>query len=375
MIYVLKMLDIFIPEHLKNSPSDLMKCYVLLGVLFSNLFFSVVAILALNFGLDLADDVHFLAISIVSFTFVGYSITLLVFKITQSVKIAGTCFLSVLVVTIFPPVFLTGGYQISPVIQMYMLVPVSAFLLLGLINGLIWTAFTIGCCIALAVAYEANWLHVQLVDKQEIINLMRIGLNVMIYCMVAGVLVVYELINENLKTKLHEEKSKFEHRASHDALTSIPNRFEFFRRLNTGINECSNRKQKLAVVYIDLDGFKPVNDQYGHHVGDELLKIISQRLETLLRTSDTVARLGGDEFSLILPGINVPADINMVVSKVLATIREPIHIEGHEITVYGSAGISVYPDHSEDTNTLCKQADEAMYRAKKQHDTYVYYSL
>lgn len=374
MIYLLRILDIFIPEHLKNSPADLMKCYVLLGVLFSNLFFSFVALIALNIGLDLAKEAQFLATTIISLTFVGYSITLIIFKLTQSVTIAGHCFLAVLVITIFPPVFLTGGYQISPVVQMYMLVPVSAFLLVGLLRGLIWTAFTITCCILLAMAYKANWMHVQLVDNQNLLDLMRIGLNIMIYCMVAGVLVVYELINENLKTKLNEEKSKFEHRASHDALTAIPNRFEFFRRLNTGINECRNRKQKLAVVYIDLDGFKPVNDQYGHHVGDELLKIISQRLETLLRTSDTVARLGGDEFSLILPGINVPADINMVVGKVLATIREPIIIEDHKITVYGSAGISVFPDHSEDTNTLCRQADEAMYKAKKQHDTFVYYA-
>lgn len=374
MIYLLRMLDIFIPDHLKNSPADLMKCYVLLGVLFSNLFFSFVAMIALNLGLDLPEDAQFLATVIVGSTFIGYSITLLIFKLTKSVQIAGNCFLIVLVVTIFPPVFLTGGYQVSPVIQMYMLVPVSAFLLLGLLRGLIWTAFTIICCVLLAIAYQAHWMHIQLVNSQEILDLMRIGLNVMIYCMVAGVLVVYELINENLKTKLHEEKSKFEHRASHDALTAIPNRFEFFRRLHTGINECRNRKQKLAVVYIDLDGFKPVNDQYGHHVGDDLLKIISQRLENLLRTSDTVARLGGDEFAIILPGINVPADINMVVSKVLATIREPITIEGHDIKVYGSAGISVFPDHSEDTDTLCKQADEAMYKAKKHHDTFVYYA-
>ena len=374
MTQLLRILDFFIPIHLRNSPSDLMKCYVLLGVLFSNLAFSFIAIIALKFGVALEPDTKSLAIFIVSLTFVGYSLTLIVFKFTQSVKLASTCFIFVMVITIYPPVFLTGGYQVSPVVQMYMLVPVSAFLLSGLVGGLLWTAFTIACCIGLAIAYNANWMHVQLVDNQELIDLMRVGLNIMLFCMVSGVLVVYELINENLKNKLNEEKSKFEHRASHDALTSIPNRFEFFRRLNSGINECGNRQQKLAIVYIDLDGFKPVNDQYGHHAGDELLKVISIRLEEVLRSSDTVARLGGDEFALILPGIIVPEAIDMIVNKVLATIREPIIIDQHEIVVRGSAGISIFPDYSENIDTLCKQADEAMYKAKEQHDTFVYYS-
>jgi diguanylate cyclase (GGDEF)-like protein len=374
MIQLLRILDFFIPKHLKNSPADLMRCYVLLGVLFSNLIFSFIAIIALNFALALEPEIKHIGISIVSLTFIGYSLTLIVFKYTQNVKLAATCFILVMVITIYPPVFVTGGYQESPVVQMYMLVPVTAFLLSGLIGGLFWTIFTIACCIGLAIAYNANWMHVQLVDSQALINLMRVGLNIMLFCMVAGVLVVYELINENLKNKLHEERSKFEHRASHDALTSIPNRFEFFRRLNTGINECANRQQKLAVVYIDLDGFKPVNDQYGHHAGDELLKVISHRLKTILRSLDTVARIGGDEFALILPGIHVPADIDLVMSKVLATIREPITIDEHEVVVCGSAGISVFPDHSKITDTLCKQADKAMYKAKEQHDTYVYYS-
>ncbi len=373
MVTLLKLLDLFIPQHLKNSPSDLMKCYVLLGILFSNLLFSFLAVFVLGWVIGLEGQVRTLAVGITSATFFGYTLTLIIFKITKSVTLGSNCFLIVLVVTIFPPVLITGGYQESPVLQMYMLIPVSAFLLTGLVSGIIWTLFTIGCCVALAAAYHFNFYHSQMIPSQDLMHLLNLGLHVMLFCMVAGVLVVYELINENLKDKLNEEKSKFEHRASHDALTSIPNRFEFFRRLNTGVAECGNRDQKLAVVYIDLDGFKPVNDQYGHHVGDELLKVISERLLGVLRSSDTVARLGGDEFSLILPGLNVPEDINMVVGKVLASIREPIVIEGHDIVVHGSAGISVFPDFSKDTNTLCKQADAAMYKAKEQHDTYVYY--
>ncbi len=378
MVQILKLMDFFIPEHLKHSPTDLMKCYVLLGILFSNLFFSFVAVFVLSFGIDLAPELRRMAVGITSLTFVGYTLTLIVFKLSGNVRIASNCFLLVLVITIFPPVLITGGYQQSPIVQMYLLIPVSAFLLTGLINGLIWMSFTVACVVSLAIAYQANWLHVQLMEDQQSIELLRIMLNIMLFAMVAGVLIVYELINENLHKKLNEEKSKFEHRASHDALTSLPNRFEFFRRLNNGLIECANRQQKLAVVYIDLDGFKPVNDQYGHHTGDLLLKTIASRLQAVLRLSDTIARLGGDEFALILPGIHVPADINLVMDKVLQTIKQPIEIETDNgakqtIQVFGSAGISVYPDHSEDVDTLCKYADSAMYRAKETHDAFVYF--
>lgn len=374
MLTLLKILDAFIPEHLKASPDALMKCYVLLGVIFSNLLFSVLTLFAFLWWLEFEDHIKPIALAIDLATFIGYSLTLLVFWLSKSVAIASNCFLLVLAVTIFPPVLLTGGYQVSPVIQMYMLVPVTAFLLTGLKGGFIWTAITIASVLGMAYAYEADWYNTQLVTDPKLLELLNITLNIMIFCMVAGVLVVYELINENLKSKLHEEKSKFEHRASHDALTGIPNRFEFFRRLNSVISECENRNQKLAVAYIDLDGFKPVNDQYGHHAGDALLQEIASRLQAVLRLSDTVARIGGDEFALILPGIHVPADINLIMKKVLAAIREPIAIDDHEVTVYGSAGVSVYPHHSQDSDTLCKQADEAMYRAKEENDTFVYYS-
>lgn len=284
MILLLKMLDLFIPEHMKNSPDGLMKCYILLGILFSNVFFSFITLFAFLWVVELSEEVRFLALLIDVATFVGYSLTLLVFKITKNVVLAANCFLLVLVVTVFPPVLVTGGYQESPVIQMYMLVPVSAFLLTGLRGGLFWTVFTSICCLFLAYEYEMGWFNTQLLEDPKQLELMRVALNIMIFAMVTGLLIVYELINENLKSKLNEEKSKFEHRASHDALTGIPNRFEFFRRLSAGIRECKNRNQKLAVVYIDLDGFKPVNDKHGHHAGDELLKVISSRLEHLLRS-------------------------------------------------------------------------------------------
>ena len=126
----------------------------------------------------------------------------------------------------------------------------------------------------------------------------------------------------------------------------------------------------MGLVYIDLDGFKPVNDIYGHQMGDEALKIIAGRLKSILRLSDTTARLGGDEFALILPGIHVPGDIEVVMPKILAAIKEPIFVNEVEVVVYGSCGVAIYPDHSEDHSVLCRYADVAMYQAKEKQDAY-----
>ena len=189
--------------------------------------------------------------------------------------------------------------------------------------------------------------------------------------MLGGALIVYETITGLLNKKLNEERNRFEHKASHDDLTGIPNRFEFFRRLRSVTETAAELDHKVGVVYLDLDGFKPVNDLHGHHMGDEALKIVANRLTQVLRLSDTTARLGGDEFGLILPGIHVPHDIEVIMPKVLAAIKEPMFVGDAEIVVYGSCGVSIYPDDSEDYNALCRYADTAMYRAKEHRDSFL----
>ena len=131
------------------------------------------------------------------------------------------------------------------------------------------------------------------------------------------------------------------------------------------------RDQKVAVVYIDLDGFKPINDMLGHHMGDEALKAVAGRLSKILRLADTTARLGGDEFALILPGIRLPYDIETIMPKVLAAIKEPINVNGVDMVVKASCGVAVFPVHTEDLSALCRYADMAMYRAKDVTDTYL----
>jgi diguanylate cyclase (GGDEF)-like protein/PAS domain S-box-containing protein len=166
--------------------------------------------------------------------------------------------------------------------------------------------------------------------------------------------------NEEFK----EQEHSLRYLAYHDPLTGLPNRKLFTEQLQESLEWGKTHNMMVGLLFIDLDGFKHVNDTLGHEVGDRLLVTIAGRLNNCLRLSDTVARLGGDEFTIILraiPKVDVAAK---VAQKILVTITEPMVFDGHVTRVSASIGISIYPLNSYDTETLIKQADAAMYRAK-----------
>lgn len=153
--------------------------------------------------------------------------------------------------------------------------------------------------------------------------------------------------------------------ATHDNLTALPNRMLFNDRFNVALAQTQRHQQRLAVMLLDLDYFKNVNDTLGHRVGDQLLQVVSNRLTGLLRKGDTVARMGGDEFLFLLPEIARVEDATGIAQKILEELRKPIVIDGHKLNITTSLGVTIYPDDSEDTDTLMKYADIAMYEAKK----------
>ena len=154
--------------------------------------------------------------------------------------------------------------------------------------------------------------------------------------------------------------------AYHDALTDLPNRLLFNDRLNLALAHARRSQQKLALMMLDLDHFKEVNDTLGHSVGDKLLRVVGKRLTSLVRESDTVARMGGDEFMLTLPEVAEAEDAARIAEKILRGFQKPFVLDGHELHVTTSVGIAMYPDDGEDGGTLMKNADIAMYRAKEQ---------
>ncbi|OAB49605.1 diguanylate cyclase [Pseudomonas thivervalensis] len=156
-----------------------------------------------------------------------------------------------------------------------------------------------------------------------------------------------------------------EYLAYHDGLTTLPNRSLFSKLLSQSISEARRYHRQLAVLFLDLDRFKQVNDTLGHDAGDQLLKEVAQRLKACLRASDTVARMGGDEFVILLPELSEDNDVTTTAQKILGAIARPFNLQGQEFRVTASVGISVFPQDGLDEQTLKKNADIAMYQAKQ----------
>lgn len=165
------------------------------------------------------------------------------------------------------------------------------------------------------------------------------------------------------------------HLAHYDALTGLPNRLLFRDRLQEAVAHAQQRNRMMAILLLDLDRFKTINDTLGHSAGDALLKAAAGRLSGCVRQGDTVARLGGDEFTLILQDVRHVEDVASIAQKVLRVLAQPIAISGHEMFVSASIGISLYP-FDDEPGKLLKNADAAMYRAKEQgRNTYQFYTL
>ncbi len=161
-------------------------------------------------------------------------------------------------------------------------------------------------------------------------------------------------------------KSEELHRimAQHDSLTGLPNRALFADRLQQALSYCKRHQRVLAVMLLDLDKFKPVNDHYGHAVGDELLKQVTQRLLTCVRSSDTVARIGGDEFVILLHQIDDMAQANIVSEKIQQSLTKPFSLDGQTIHIGCSIGAAFYPQDAQETHELTQIADQRMYLNK-----------
>jgi len=175
-------------------------------------------------------------------------------------------------------------------------------------------------------------------------------------------------IAERKKTEqvLLEQKNILYYQAHHDALTHLPNRLLFFDRLEQSILKSERMQQQFALFFIDLDKFKHINDSLGHAIGDRVLKVVSKRIEEVIRHEDTLARLSGDEFTVIMEELLHPEDCSVLAEKILEVLQRPMYINEYTLYISGSIGISLYPQDASDAESLLKYSDTAMYKAKEQ---------
>ncbi len=175
--------------------------------------------------------------------------------------------------------------------------------------------------------------------------------------------------NDKLRHEIHERvKAQHEltHLATHDNLTGLPNRALFNEHLEIVLHNAGRHHRRVGLLFVDLDGFKAVNDTYGHDAGDRLLQVISERMKTCVRKEDIIARMGGDEFTVLLRDLNNKTDATQVAKKLIREINKPVPLNSHECHVGASIGIALFPDSARASDTLLRLADDAMYVAKRE---------
>src|SRR5882724_370668 len=251
---------------------------------------------------------------------------------------------------------------------------IGAAFVMGLaISGMHYTAMAASrfaadsYCISPASSMDSRWLAL-------VIATLTLGL-----LAITTILLVYDAhLESNVRRyneMLEQANARLRHAATHDALTGLPNRVLLADRLRQAIARSSRHQMRFAVLVVDLDRFKAINDSLGHIAGDELLQEVARRLSDLLRKEDTLARLGGDEFVLLIHEVSTPQDAEEVARKVLSQVALPVQLAGLDVHVSPSVGICLCPDDGVDSETLLQHADAAMYHAKKKgRNTYQFFA-
>ncbi|MCK4973997.1 MAG: diguanylate cyclase, partial [Sulfurimonas sp.] len=171
-------------------------------------------------------------------------------------------------------------------------------------------------------------------------------------------------LQKKMQQELLEQKRVLHYRANHDSLTGLPNRVLFNDRLSQSIKMATRHKNEFAVLFIDLDRFKQINDSLGHRIGDRVLQVIATRLQSVMRKEDTLARLGGDEFTVLMQELEKGDNAALLAEKIINIAAQPVYIDKHTLYVSASIGISLYPKDGTNGNELLMYADNAMYKAK-----------
>lgn len=262
-------------------------------------------------------------------------------------------------------IVLTGGAPGSPALPFLLLPAILSFCILGPQAGvLVATAIAALCGLQWCLSTH-GLLHLPERQSQRNPAMDALLINTLNYLLIIIVLFMYEQVSGRLRRERDAERQRLAHFATHDDLTGLANRRYFSQRLHEACAQCSRDGHQIAIVYIDLNDFKNINDSLGHEAGDRTLQIVAQRLAGTLRTQDLVARIGGDEFAVIINPCNARAEITELCLRLQSAVSEPFVLCGVQLTISASFGTAFYPGESSNVDQVLKMADIEMYAAKQ----------
>lgn len=366
-------IDAAISKELKRNFDSLYRARVLVSIVIS--YFTIIAFIELWLLLiaDISPNGKQLGSYICLFMQINYLMVLFTLRQKGWYFLAANYTIFITVLGVISGIAISGGPIQAPSVSMNILPILMAFVLIGKRGGLIWTQIILTLHVCFMVALSYNIQFPQLLSQASL-PMQHMAHWLITYTAMIGLMIIYDTLNTRLKDERDAEKRKFEHLASHDPLTDLANRLQFDINLNKAMSRSRRNNSLVTLLFIDLDRFKPINDELGHDAGDVVLKEIAQRLKATVREVDTVARLGGDEFGIILEDIQDENRIEPIVAKVQKAIRKPVKQLKNRPYVTGSIGAAIYPLHASEKDYLIKCADLAMYKAKKSKNQWAMFS-
>lgn len=349
----------------EKDSAHYMRATIILGVVLLSSFFDALLLLLLWLSPYPQDpQQRSIALGITAAVLFCYLASLVYYRSRQTIIGPANLYaVGVLFATSLPGV-ITGGFLYSPNMQIIIVVPVWAFLMAGRRYGLLWTAITLLVLFAYYLLEINGVVMPQGIPEQYMASIKLLTWLVSI-SLVVVCLFIYEISVSILTTRLNEEQRKLAYEATHDSLTGLLNRKSLQTSINLALDAHRRHGKVAALFYIDLDDFKPINDNHGHNVGDEVLAIITSKLKSCTRNTDTVARIGGDEFGVLLQNIEDSDVVTTIAQKILEALNQKITLRKSTFQVSASIGIALIPKDGDEVDAIITRADQAMYEAKK----------
>lgn len=306
-------------------------------------------------------------------TCVGIILSLLTLRLFGNRMLSLNILLTVYAMAFAGSCFFFGGTN-SPTYPMLIMLPCMAGLLGSVSLSAFWALLTLGFWVATLMVERSGFQFIQIIKPHDLSVSM-----VMAYSGLAGaivsILVIYAEMNRKLREDLLEKNEALQHLSTHDQLTRLPNRRFYDERIGTALKRAADHNTMTALLFLDLNEFKEINDTHGHGAGDKLLIATGQRISQNLRETDLVARLGGDEFAAVLEDVSSIEEVTRIAHKLAQAIEQPLSVRHHQLNFSASIGVAIYPLDGRQQIELEEKADKAMYLAKKRGISVALHSL
>jgi len=294
---------------------------------------------------------------------VGVLISMLILRLRQDRIFALNIMLLIFGTSFAAACFVFGGTK-SPTFPLLILVPAMAGIVGSVSLCFAWGLLVLAFWLGLFQAERGGMEPTQIILAQNYDLAMLLSYAAMAVAVIS-IILIYAEMNKTLRNSLQQTNSELEHLSSHDQLTRLPNRRFYDERITLALRRAAEHNELTGLLLLDLNGFKQINDTYGHGAGDKLLQAVAHRIQSNLRETDLVARLGGDEFVAVIEDVRSPEEITRIAHKLSHAIEQPLYVRQQLLTFSASIGVAIFPLDGRQQQELEDKADKAMYLAKK----------